>query len=49
MWVSDKGSKPQKVQERIEGIPVDGLVDSRADITILVGKHQESGIICVVT
>ena len=38
VWVSDKGSKPQKAQVRIEGVPVDGLVDSGADITIIGGE-----------
>ena len=36
--VVDKGSKPQRVQVVVEGVPIKGVVDSGADITIIGGE-----------
>ena len=35
VWVRDKGSNPQTVRVVIAGVPVDGTVDTGADITIM--------------
>ena len=36
--VLDRGSKPQRVQVVVEGVPIKGVVDSGADITIIGGE-----------
>ena len=33
--VQDKGSRPQSVRVFVAGVPVDGIVDTAADITIV--------------
>ena len=38
MRVFDRGSKPQRVQVVVEGVPIKGVVDSGADITIIGGE-----------
>ena len=36
--ISDTGSKPQCTQVMIQGVPVDGIIDTAADITIMGGS-----------
>ena len=38
VWVRDKGSQPQCETVEIQGVPVYGVIDSRADITIQSGN-----------
>ena len=38
VWVQDKGSQPQCARVEIQGVPVYGMIDSRADITIQGGN-----------
>ena len=38
VWVQDKGSQPQRARVEIQGVPVYGVIDSGADITILGGN-----------
>ena len=33
--VEDKGSQPQKASVSVQGVPVEGVIDSGADITIM--------------
>ena len=36
--VDDKGSKPQYVSMQVQGVPISGIIDTGADITIMGGK-----------
>ena len=36
--VSDKGSKPQYVNVQVQGVPTSGIINTRADITIMGGE-----------
>ena len=36
--IDDKGSYPQCVQVQVQGVPMYGIVDSGADITIIGGR-----------
>ena len=45
--VQDKGSRPQSVRVVVAGVPVDGIVDTAADITI-VGAETVKRIAAVV-
>lgn len=38
VWVQDKESQPQCARVEIQGVPVYGVIDSRADITIQGGN-----------
>ena len=37
MWVTDTGSKPQCARVIIQGVPVVGIIDTAANITIIGG------------
>lgn len=41
--VSDRGSQPQCVKVQVQGVPAYGVLDSGADITIMVGMLFRKG------